>query len=158
MADDWQVTIQHLLNQSRICFLATQGEHGPESSMAPYVIHHGKVLLHLSTLARHTRNIKTNPTVGLMICTPEAQGDSVLALPRLSVHGDVSLLADEPLAAGKLAYLNAIPDAEPLFAFSDFQLFQFTASSIRWVGGFGSARDISVSRWCEFLAKEAEYK
>jgi len=156
VADDWQTDIQNLLNQSRICFLATQGDHGPEASMAPYAIQYGHILLHLSTLARHTRNIETNSTLGLMICAPEVPEDSPLALQRLSLQGDISLVSSEQLAAAKLAYLNAIPDAEPLFTFADFRLFQFAPSSIRWVGGFGSAREISASRWCECLPKEAQ--
>jgi len=156
IADDWQTDIQTLLNQSRICFLATQGKHGAEASMAPYAIHHGNVLLHLSTLARHARNIKINPTVGLMICMAETQAPSPLALPRLSLQGDVTPVSDAQLDAARMAYLKIIPDAEVLFSFADFRLFQFTPSSVRWVGGFGVARNISVSLWHEFLSKEVQ--
>ncbi|MCF7822336.1 MAG: pyridoxamine 5'-phosphate oxidase family protein [Mariprofundaceae bacterium] len=152
MADEWKAGIQSLLNQSRVCFLATQGEGGPETSMAPCAIHQGNILLHLSKLARHTANIETDPAIGLMICTPETVADSPLALPRVSLQGEASPVPDGQLEAAKAAYLSAIPDAEPLFSFADFRLFQFTPSHIHWVGGFGSARKIAVSDWRTLFA------
>jgi len=147
MDANWQTEVKTLLSQSRIGFLATQGELGPETSMAPYAIHHGKILLHLSKLARHTTNIETNPSIGVMICTPETMEDSPLALPRLSLQGEVTPVKDAQLEAVRQTYLKAIPDAEPLFGFGDFCLFEFTPSHVYWVGGFGSARNISLEKW-----------
>jgi len=147
MADHWETDLQTLLKQTRICFLATQGSHGPETSMAPYAINHGKILLHLSTLARHTGNIAANPVAGIMICTPETAAESPLALPRLSLQGKVTAVPEEEYQAAKQVYLQAIPDAEPLFSFSDFRLFEFKPQHIHWVGGFGKARDIPLAKW-----------
>jgi putative heme iron utilization protein len=151
--NNWAADIQTLLGQSKVCFLATQGQNGPETSMAPYAIHNATILLHLSKLARHTANIETNSSIGLMICTPEPAADSPLALPRLSLQGEATSVSDKQLDAARQAYLNAIPDAEPLFSFADFRLFQFTPSRIHWVGGFGSARKIAVSDWCALFAE-----
>jgi len=145
--DHWQQGIKHLLEQSRICFLATQGEHGPETSMAPYAVYRGTILLHLSALARHTGNIKTTPDMGLMICTPETAADSPLALPRLSLQGVAAPVPEALLESAKAAYLDNIPDAEPLFSFADFRLFQCTPTHIHWVGGFGKARTVSLAQW-----------
>jgi putative heme iron utilization protein len=147
MVDDWQTGIQDLLNQSRVCFLATQGKHGSETSMAPYAIHNASVLLHLSKLARHTANIESSPAIGLMICTPETPADSILALPRLSLQGKVIPIAGARLEIAKQTYLKNVPDAEPLFSFGDFQLFEMTPSHIHWVGGFGKARKIPLEKW-----------
>lgn len=149
MSDDWQAGIQNLLKQSQVCFLATQGEQGPETSMAPYAIHHGNILLHLSKLAKHADNIESNPVAGLMICTPETMADSPLALPRLSFQGEVTPVSEKQLEAARKAYLKTIPDAGPLFGFGDFRLFQLTPSYIHWVGGFGKARKVSPEEWQE---------
>jgi len=145
--DSWLLAIQNLLKQSKVSFLASSGEFGPESTMAPYAVYHGKVLLHLSKLAKHTGNIERVPNIGLMICTPEMSGESPLALARLSLQGQVSKVADEQLIAAKEVYLKSIPDAEALFSFTDFQLFQFTPESVHWVGGFGKARKVSLQKW-----------
>jgi len=147
MSTDWQAGITTLLNQSRACFLSTQGELGPETSMAPFAVHHGTVLLHLSTLAQHSTNIKASPSIGLMVCTPETMESSPLALPRLSLQGEALPVADAQLEKAIAAYLQVIPDAEPLFSFADFQLFEVRPSHIRWVGGFGTARNISLEKW-----------
>ncbi|GAV21149.1 pyridoxamine 5'-phosphate oxidase [Mariprofundus micogutta] len=147
VSDHWQQDIQLLLNRSRVSFLATQGQAGPEVSMAPFAFHHGKILLHLSRLAKHTINIERSPNIGLMICTPESQADSPLALPRLSLQGEINLVSDDQLESAKAVYLEKIPDAEPLFSFGDFRLFQFSPTHINWVGGFGKARKVSLKQW-----------
>jgi len=142
-----QQDIQTLLRVSKISFLATLGKHGPETSMAPFAMHQGLVLLHLSRLAKHTSNIDLNPNIGIMICTPESEASSPLALPRLSLQGEVKLVTEDQYPAAQAAYLQQIPDAEQLFSFADFKLFQFSPSYIYWVGGFGKARKVPLEQW-----------
>lgn len=115
--------------------------------MAPYAVHRGSVLLHLSRLARHTGNIAASSAAGLMICTPETLAESPLALPRLALRGEISPVAKVEYEAAKQRYLRAIPDAEPLFAFADFNLYQFDPVDVHWVGGFGEARSIGLKAW-----------
>ncbi|OIO71396.1 MAG: hypothetical protein AUJ57_07145 [Zetaproteobacteria bacterium CG1_02_53_45] len=158
MSEGWQQGIHDLLSRTRVSFLATVGKHGPETSMAPFAIHHGNVLLHLSKLAKHTANIENHPHIGLMICTPEGSAASPLALPRLSLQGEVTIVSAEQLESAKAAYLLQIPDAEQLFSFGDFRLFQFTPTHINWVGGFGKARIISPDQWrCLSRWKQSEF-
>lgn len=144
---DWQKEIRALLSSCRIGFLATQGKESPETSMAPYALYHDSVLLHLSRLARHTANVQAHPMSGFMICAPESSMDSPLALPRLSLQGNISPVPIEEQIPAQKAYLRAIAEAKPLFDFADFQLFRLKVVNIRWVGGFGSARDIPLNAW-----------
>lgn len=115
--------------------------------MAPYAVFHGAVLLHLSRLARHTGNIAARSAAGLMICTPETLAESPLALPRLALRGEICPVVEEEYEAAKRRYLHSIPDAEPLFAFADFNLYQFDPADVHWVGGFGEARSIGLKEW-----------
>ena len=154
MTNDYKQEVQTLLVRSKIGFLATQGEWGVETSMAPFALDHGMILLHLSTLAKHTANIENNPRIGLMVCTPETEGASPLALPRLSLQGEVSLVPEDRYPAAQAVYIQQIPDAEMLFSFADFRLFQFSASSIHWVGGFGKARNVPLDQWQKFTGDE----
>jgi len=147
MGEDYQHEIQALLMQSKIGFLATQGKNGAETSMAPFALDRGVILLHLSKLARHTVNIERDPKIGLMICTPETDGASPLSLPRLSLQGEVSVVNEDQYQAAQAAYVQQIPDAEMLFSFADFTLFQLSASRIHWVGGFGKARKVPLEQW-----------
>ena len=147
MGDSWQEEVSQLLQQCRIGFLATQGEHSPETSMAPFAIYQGNIILHLSTLARHTKNIERQNAVGFMVCMPETATHSPLSLPRLSFQGNIMPVPSVAFEAAKQTYLKHIPAAEPLFSFADFRLFQVTPSHIQWVGGFGSARKVSLKNW-----------
>jgi putative heme iron utilization protein len=147
MADNWQEEISQLLQQCRIGFLATDGEHSPETSMAPFAMYQGNILLHLSSLARHSKNIRNQSHVGFMICTPETEHQSPLALARLSMQGVVEPVDEDMRLDAKACYLSRVPDAEPLFSFADFKLFQFIPKHIQWIGGFGSARKVSIACW-----------
>jgi len=152
MSDNWQEEVSQLLQQCRIGFLATQGEHSPETSMTPFAMHQGGIILHLSTLARHTKNIANDHHVGFMVCTPEKEGKSPLSLPRLSLQGTIEPVDNTLIEAAKHAYLERISDAQPLFSFADFTLFHITPSHIQWVGGFGSTRKIDVESWSALIA------
>jgi len=152
----WCQDINRLLGQSRVCYLATQGKNGPESSMAPFALFRGTLLLHLSALAAHHGNISRQPLAGAMICTPETAEMSVLALPRLALQGRVSAVPAEALTAAKAAYLKAIPDAEPLFSFADFRLFSFAVTQANWVGGFGKARSITQAQWNQWMGASVD--
>ena len=147
MAEDWKVGVQRVLEKSVVGFLATQGESSPETSMTPFAMDQGDVLMHLSTLARHTKNIQRQTEVGFMVCTPESEADSPLALPRISFQGSVLLVPEIELEAVKAVYLSRIPDAESLFEFSDFALFRLSVTDVFWVGGFGLARKIGLKTW-----------
>jgi len=149
MSEAWTQDIQLLLSQTKVAFLSTQGALGPESSMAPFAIFEGKVLLHLSQLARHSKNIQQTPNIGLMICTPETKESSPLALPRISFTGVIEKVSPTDLVKAKSCYLDAIPDAAPLFDFTDFTLYQLCINEVFWVGGFGSARKIPLETWLE---------
>ncbi len=131
----------------RVSYLATQGEQGPEASMAPFALYRGDVLIHLSQLARHTLNIERHPRVGIMICTPETSTESPLALPRVSLTGEVASVAQQELSAARTDYLKRIPEAGPLFDFPDFRLFRVRVDEARWVGGFGKAHTLSAHGW-----------
>ncbi len=138
MTEDWKVGVRRVFEKSAVGFLATQGETSAETSMTPFAIDQGDVLLHLSTIARHTKNIQQQGQVGFMVCTPESEADSPLALPRISFQGCVALVPEAELEAAKAVYLSRIPDAEPLFEFSDFSLFRLSVTDVFWVGGFDS--------------------
>jgi len=158
----WMSDLKTLLGKTKIGFLATQGERTPETSMTPYAIHpsKGEVVLHLSSLAKHSKNVKKHAEVGLMICMPEHDVEmdktaSVLGLARLSLTGRLKLISAEQdlsqIDAGdeayQAAYLQKIPEAEPLFSFADFRLYKLEVDSVFFVGGFGRARKVSLADW-----------
>jgi len=147
MNNDWKADIQILLNNTRTAFLSTQGDKSPETSMCPYAVFQGDIVLHLSALAKHSKNLINSNQVGLMVCTPESPGNSPLALPRLSFTGQIQTVPEAEQVDYQKAYLQNIPDAEPLFSFPDFTLYRFKVGAVFWVGGFGKARQIPLETW-----------
>jgi len=143
----WQKGIAALLRSSRIAFLSTLGPHGPETSMAPFAIQQGDLLLHLSHLARHTKNLAADPRIGIMICQPEQPSASPLALPRLSLAADMQPVGASETGIARQHYLARIPEAAPLFSFADFHLYRAVIRQIHWVGGFGQAREVPRDAW-----------
>ena len=151
--DDNYDGIIRLLKRTSIASLATQGQNYPECSMVPYALFEDKILIHLSALARHSKNIIHNTNVGLMICTPEHLSDSPLSLPRISLHCTVSPVPSESLDTARSVYLESIPDAEPLFSFGDFTLLEANIDEIYWVGGFGAAKKITKNSWTIIVSR-----
>jgi len=147
MNDDWKQAIQALLQSTQIAFLSTMGKKSPETSMCPYAVLNSDIVLHLSGLAQHSKNIQTHQQVGLMICTPETKASSPLALPRISFTGTIKQVEESEQEPCQEAYLNHIPDAQPLFAFPDFKIYRIQVAEIKWVGGFGKARKIPLETW-----------
>ena len=149
---DWKEQLTALVASVRIGFLATEGSEGPEASMAPFSLHRGDVLIHLSRLAQHSRNLQHQHRLGLIICSPETAADSPLALPRVSLKGEAEMLIGQEALPAWAAYLSRIPEAEPLFSFPDFRLFRVRVAQARWVGGFGKARTLSSQTWYGLFA------
>jgi hypothetical protein len=147
MTDDWQQGIQALLHSTHIGFLSSQGESSPETSMCPYAAYRGDIVLHLSGLAKHSKNIEQHPQVGFMVCTPETKADSPLALPRISLTGMIEVVPQTEQQAYQQAYTHHIPDAVPLFSFPDFTLYRIQIDNVQWIGGFGKARKVPLQTW-----------
>lgn len=147
MSKDWKADIQTLLTNTRIVFLSTLAGDMPESSMCPYAIYQGDIIIHLSALAKHSKNIAKHANVGLMICSPETPHNSPLALPRLSFTGNIEAVPESDIATYQSMYLKNIPDAEALFSFPDFTLYRIQPLTISWIGGFGQARKIPLETW-----------
>ncbi|MCB1734583.1 MAG: pyridoxamine 5'-phosphate oxidase family protein [Gammaproteobacteria bacterium] len=139
--------IFNLLTGVRWAALATLSEQGPEASHVAFVAEpdFSGVLLHLSGLAAHTRNLGNDPRASLAIGEADCEMGDPQTLARLSLHGRIEKLPRDQAAYGlaRKRYLARIPTAEALFGFSDFKLFRLVVERGRLVGGFGRARDFS---------------
>lgn len=141
--------IATLIRQQRWAALATVADGKPHASMVAYSTD-GSLqgyLLHLSRLAPHTRYLLDTPQVSIVISAPDDGREDPQTLPRLTIDGEISELTrgSEAYQQARNHYLAALPSAEPLFEFGDFSLFRLQARSMRYVGGFARARNLSPS-------------
>lgn len=101
----------------------------------------GAPLLLVSDLARHTRNLKVDPRVALLLADVGA-GDP-LAHPRVTVLGAVTPI-DKAGRADR--WLARQPDSEGYFGFDDFNMLRLEPDGAHLVAGFGRIVDIA---WAE---------
>lgn len=158
--DEELIQLARLLRQQRWAALATIGDEGePYSSQVAFAMapDFGAVLLHLSQLAAHTKNLLARPTVCLSVSEPDDGRDDPQTLARASVQGIIGTVPREraDYAPARSRYLERLPAAEPLFGFGDFQLFRVEIRQIRFVGGFARARTFgpeAVRRAADLMA------
>ncbi len=139
--------LRQLLHTQRVAALGTlSGDGKPFVSMVPFAIEPGSatLIIHVSLLAPHTRNLLSAPAVSVMVMQPEVPGEPVHALPRVSLDGTAARLQPESAAwqAAKTAYLARFPEAEMMTQLGDFSFFAISVSEARHIAGFGSARPL----------------
>lgn len=132
-----------LIRNRRWAALATQGADGPEASWVAYIPEAdcGGFLLHLSTLAAHTRNLLDFPRASLAISAPEREEEDPQTLARVLIQGEVALIPKEApdYADAARRYQQRLPASTPRFDFDDFLLLRLTPLRVRFVGGFARA-------------------
>jgi hypothetical protein len=151
--------LRRLLREQRWACLGTLDEGKPFVSWVAYVVdEEGSLLLHLSRLAKHTRNLLTDgaasPTISLAISETDDDRSDPQTLARITLDGVVEVVARDSAAyqAGRECYLARLPDAAMLFDFEDFSLFKLTPQAARYVEGFGSTHRLNGERLQQLLA------
>lgn len=148
--------LKQLLRERRIAALGTLHAGAPFVSMVPYAIaaDASGLLIHVSGLSSHTKDMRADARVSLLIVEEQGGGTSALALPRVSIQGTaLELAGDAPqLPALRAAYLERFPEASPLFGFADFSLFVVRPGAVRFVAGFGEAHSLSAESFARLLA------
>lgn len=142
--------LRELLTRQRVAALGTLDEQGaPFVSMVPYALlpAAGELIIHISGLAPHTRNLERQPRAALMVCEAEVAGEPVHALARVSL--DVNALpcpsGSAENVAARTAYLARFPEAEPMTALGDFRFVRLQPAGARQVAGFGAARRLDAA-------------
>jgi putative heme iron utilization protein len=137
-----------LLLSRRVAALGTTDEKGnPFVSMVPFAAcpGRGRVVIHVSGMAAHTRHMQQRPAVSLLVATDETPGAPVHALQRVTMQGTAT--APEPGGAEweecRNAYLDRFPEAEPMTQLGDFRFVAIDVDHGRHVEGFGTARNVT---------------
>lgn len=151
--------LRRLLCGQRWGCLGTLDEGRPFVSWVAYgVAGDGSLLLHLSRLAKHTRNLladgTASPIISLAISESDDGRSDPQTLARITLDGVVEQVARESAAyaSGRDTYLERLPDAAMLFDFEDFSLFRLTPQAARYVEGFGSSHRLTAERLRSLLA------
>jgi putative heme iron utilization protein len=146
-----------LVHGRRAAALGTLHGGAPFVSMAPYaVLPDGSALvIHVSRLAGHTKDMQADPRVSLLVIQAEGEGVATQALARVSVQGEAAEMAKGSPGerACRDAYLARFPEAEPLTGFGDFSFFAIRPAQARFVAGFAQAMSLTGETLARLLAR-----
>lgn len=155
MSPDVLRSLRTLLLGQDTAALATLHAGEPAASMVPYALMPGTgdLVIHVSRLAAHTRDMVEHPTVSLLMMADRDITVMAQARPRASVTGEARRCPpDDPgHAAARAAYLGRFPDTEPMFGFADFSLFVIRPRTVRWVPGFAQAGSLTREHYVALM-------
>ena len=106
----------------------------PVGSVVPYCLdENGQLVILISTIAEHTKNIIANQKCSITI-TPQA--DDVQANGRLCVIGNMELLPEDEVEV-KERYYRHFPKSRKYHEAHDFHFYRLLPVTVRYIGGFG---------------------
>lgn len=119
----------------------------PFGSIVPFVItHSGDVIIYISDIALHTRNIKADSKVSLTVFDP-SENDSQ-ANGRVTIMGDASRLTDaKDIVSQGEQYFQLFPQARAYENMHDFHFYKISVARVRFIGGFGKIHWINPEYW-----------
>lgn len=147
--------LRRLLCEQRWASFGTLDEGRPFVSWVAYVVDEdGALLLHLSRLAKHTRNLLADGRVSWALSEADDGRSDPQTLARITLEGAVAVVERDSAAyqAGRECYLARLPAAAMLFDFADFSLFRLMPQSGYYVEGFGSSHRLTAEHLRSLLA------
>ncbi len=116
----------------------------PFGSITPYLVDHdGSLLILISTLAEHTKNIRHDPRVSLI--THDQRDPNIQTQGRVTVVGNAQLEPNREQVG--LRYLRYFPEAQTYFAMHDFSFYRIRPVAIRYIGGFGKIYWVNMENY-----------
>ena len=144
-----------LLEKSRWAALGSVDDDArPFVSNVAFAPGDGCLLIHVSQLAAHTRNLLERPVFSLLISEPDVDVSlDPQTLARLTISGIASSIPSESDEYTQLAkrYIARFPDSQVRFGFGDFHLIKLIPDSGNFVGGFGSAKRLKGEKIAALL-------
>lgn len=142
MDADTRLKLLDLLRTQATAALATLHKGEPAISMVPVALAPDGLLVHVSELAPHTRDLREHPRASLLLMG--AEGELPQARPRVSITGEAAFIDKDTPAyeAARARYLARFPSSEMTFGLADFSLVRIAPQSARYVGGFAQAHSV----------------
>lgn len=151
--------LRQLLVERSLAAVGTLHEGRPFVSMVPFAAHLDagrlRLVVHVSRLAAHTRDMHVSPEVCLMVTAAESEETPPQAVARVSIPAVAEFVPSEhpDHAALKAAYLAKFPDSSMLFQLGDFSIVAIEPTSARLVAGFARAMTLPPEKLAEAIAE-----
>ena len=110
----------------------------PFGSVTPYCIDNsGQVIILVSNIAEHTKNMKANSRVSLTILEKITGNGNVQAQGRLTYVGTAEPISESEYSKISQKYLRYFPEAAHYFETHPFTFYRISLVKARFIGGFG---------------------
>lgn len=130
-----------------LCTLSKKLDGAPFGSIAPYLVDHdGSLIIHISELAEHTKNLEHDARVSLI--THNQNDPHIQMQGRVTLNGYAHRLPDRQHAQ----YLRHFPEAQELVKL-DFYFYRITPIAIRYIAGPGRVHWIDMK---DYAATQAQ--
>ncbi len=113
----------------------------------------GHPIIYISHLAQHTRNVKKDPKLSLLVS--EENENDINAGARLTLLGTVELLGDEEVGEMAEKFYLKFPESRAYQKTHDFKFYRIKVEHIRYIGGFGQIHWLKLQ---DFLLPEPTWK
>lgn len=108
----------------------------PFGSVVPFCLNDkNQIILLISDIAQHTKNIKENPKTSLTLHNTDQ--DNIQKGWRLTIAGDVTLAPDSEVDAIAARYERHFPESAKYHRVHDFKFYLLTPKKCRYINGFG---------------------
>lgn len=158
MSPEHAERLRELVGSREAAALGTLHAGAPFVSMVPFAVLPGgeALVIHVSRLAGHTKDMLQDARVSLLITQAEGAGVAAQALGRVSIQGEALEVAagSEEHAECRNAYLARFPEAAPLTEFGDFSFFAIRPAQARFVAGFAQAMSVTAQTLAKTLRGE----
>jgi heme iron utilization protein len=140
-----------------LCTLSKKFDGYPFGSITPYLADHdGSLLILISTLAEHTKNIRSDPRVSLI--THDQRDPHIQSQGRVTIIGNAEPEPNREQAG--LRYLRYFPEAHAYLAMHDFSFYRIRPVAIRYIGGFGRIHWVDMENFavqpCSLIKDESD--
>lgn len=113
----------------------------------------GHPLFYISDLAQHTRNIKDNPKMSLLVS--QENEDDINAGARLTLLGHAEPVSEDEAEDISASFLQRFPESKKYQKTHDFAFYRLRVEHVRYIGGFGQIFWLPLDR---FLLSKPTWK
>lgn len=149
---------QHFIASNRFGVLSTLSQTHigyPFGSIVPYdITKNGEIIIYISLIAEHYRNLKKDPKASLIVIDPNGLSDPQ-AHARATILAEFFPVEDSERIGVQQSYEARFPNSINHEITQNFLFFRGRPKKIRWIAGFG---DISWIDGDKFVVGDSDSK
>lgn len=143
-----QLRPDQIIQTSRQGSLGTISENGAPFvslvNVAPRSV--TSILMLLSDLAKHTKNLDRVQECSLLLVAPKDSRSNPIEGPRLTLNGLATRVSSSGDREARECFLQKHPSATMYAGFADFAFFQIEILEVHFIAGFGRIETIPTSK------------